>query len=68
MTAKQIIKRAEEIDEMLKRLQAKADKLAEEIAIYGDEVDYDDYIYRMQNLKYALEELANFDLEDSIPE
>ncbi len=67
MTRKQIIKRAGELDEMLKRLQNKADKLAEEIALYSDE-DYDDYIYRMQNLKNTLEELASFDLEDSIPE
>lgn len=68
MTRKQIIKRAKEINTMLRRLEAKAEKLAEEIAIYGEETDYDDYIYTMQNLKNTLEDLASFDLEDAIPE
>lgn len=64
MTRKQAIKRAYEIDTMLFRLRLKIDKLTEEMIIIEENEDFDDFSFRA--LRQTLEELRNFDLEDSI--
>ena len=63
-----LITRAERINEQLRKLQEKAQELANDCAIYGDEVDYDDYIYQLRELELRSDDLANFDFEDAIPE
>lgn len=66
MTEKQIIRKALTINKHLNNLRKECENLIEEIEIFGDEVDYDTYIYELRNLKYTLQDLADFDLEDSI--
>ena len=63
-----LVKRAEKISEELRKLQKKAEQLAEDCAEFGESVDYDQYIYNLQYLKETAEDLAAFDFEDSIPE
>lgn len=62
-----IIKEAEEINEQLRKLQKRAQGLADSCAAFQD-VDYDSYIYELAELQRTAEDLAAFDLEDSIPE
>lgn len=64
MTRKQAIKRAWEINNMLTKLKEKAEKLSDEIANIEDNEDYDDFSLR--SVRYTLDDLVNFDLEDSI--
>ena len=64
MTRKQAIKRAWEINNMLNKLKEKAEKLSDEIANIEDNEDYDDFSLR--SVRYNLDDLVNFDLEDSI--
>ena len=63
-----IVKEALKINEQLRKLQAKAQELAEACRDYGDNYDYDMYIHGLRNLELTTEDLSNFDLEDSIPE
>lgn len=63
-----IITEAEKINAQLRKLEQKAQDLAERIAEFGDAYDYDTYIYELRNLELTLQDLAAFDLEDSIPE
>lgn len=63
-----LIKKAEAINNELRRLQKKAEQLAQDCAEFGDLVDYDLYIYELQHLQETAEDLAAFDFEDSIPE
>ena len=62
-----LIKKAEAINSELRRLQKKAQELADSCAEFAD-VDYEMYIYELRNLKETAEDLAAFDFEDSIPE
>lgn len=68
MTEKQIIRKALTINKHLNNLRKECENLIEEIEIFGDEVDCDTYLYELRYLKYTLQDLADFDLEDSIPE
>ena len=61
MTRKQAIKRAEQIDNMLKNLQNKVDDLLTNMA-----KEYMDMYPHMTELMNTLEDLKSFDLEDSI--
>lgn len=61
MTRKQAIKRAEQIDKMLKNLQNKVDELLDNMT-----EGYMDMYPHMQQLMNTLEDLKSFDLEDSI--
>lgn len=63
-----IVRKAEKINEQLRKLEKKAEQLAYEITVYGEEYDYDNYIHILRQLKLTLEDLSNFDLEDSIPQ
>lgn len=64
MTRKQAINRAKQITVMLEKLQEKAEQLSDEIANIEDNQDYDDPSLR--DLRYTLDDLVNFDLEDSV--
>lgn len=64
MTRKQAIKRAYQIDDMLTTLKIKIDKLTEEMILIEENEDFDDFSFRA--LRQTLEDLRNFDLEDSI--
>ena len=68
MTEKQIIRKALTINKHLNNLRKECENLIEEIEIFGDEVDPDIYLYELRYLKHTLQDLADFDLEDSIPE
>ena len=61
MTRKQAIKRAEQIDNMLKNLQNKVDDLLTNMS-----KEYMDMYPHMTELMNTLEDLKSFDLEDSI--
>lgn len=61
MTRKTIIKRAEQIDDMLQKVKDKAQKLLETM----DE-DGTNYYPHFKELINTLESLVGFDLEDSI--
>lgn len=61
MTRKQAIKRAEQIDNMLKNLQNKVDNLLDQMAN-----EYMDVYPHLHELMNTLEDLKSFDLEDSI--
>lgn len=61
MTRKQAIKRAEQIDNMLKNLQNKVDDLLTNMS-----KEYMDMLPHMTELMNTLEDLKSFDLEDSI--
>ena len=63
-----IIQKAESINAKLRKLQEEAQALADACAIFGDQADYDTYIYNLAYLQQTAEDLAAFDLEDSIPE
>jgi len=64
MTRKQAIKRAYQINDILFSLRIKIDKLTEEMIIIEENEDFDDFSFRA--LRQTLEDLRNFDLEDSI--
>ena len=63
-----IIRKAEKLDAQLSQLREKAQELADSCRAFGDECDYDTYIYSLANLAQVAEDLAAFDLEDAIPE
>ena len=63
-----IVNEAKKINDQLRKLQQKAQELAEACREFGEEYDYDQYIYELRNLELTAEDLSNFDLEDSIPE
>jgi len=72
MTRKQIIRRAINLNKQLRALEDKARELAEAIEDYAfngdkDNYNYDNYVYELRELGLTLEDLAGFDLEDSIP-
>lgn len=62
-----IIKEAEKLAEQLEKLRKKAEDLAEHCRDFGAYCDYDTYIQELKNLADTAEDLAAFDLEDSIP-
>lgn len=62
-----IIKEAEQVNAQLLKLQQEAQQLADHCREFAD-CDYDAFIYELANLAQVAEDLANFDLEDSIPE
>ena len=72
MTPKQhfnkIVRKAETIQRHLFALQKEADALADMCKEHADDFDYDDWTYELNELNNVLEDLANFDLEDAIPE
>lgn len=61
MTKKQAIKRAEQLDKMLKNLQSKVGELVIHMS-----KEYMDMYPHMVDLFNTLQDLENFDLEDSI--
>ena len=61
MTKKQAIKRAEQIDNMLKNLQNKVDSLLDQMS-----AEYMDMYPHLNQLMNTLEDLKSFNLEDSI--
>ena len=61
MTKKQAIKRAEQIDKMLKNLQNKVGNLVIQMS-----KEYMDMFPHMVDLFNTLQDLESFDLEDSI--
>ena len=63
MTHKQLNRKAVSILRKLRALQQEAENLIEDIDQYSDGEEYD---YYFRNLKMTLDELASFDLEDSI--
>ena len=63
-----IIRKAEKLAAQLEQLQKKAQELAEMCQEFGECWDYDSYIYELAELERTADELANFDLVDSIPE
>lgn len=63
-----IVRKAEALNNQLRKLQEKATALIDEIQEHADEYDYEDYEYFLRNLEETLDDLYNFDLEDSIPE
>ena len=63
MTNAQLNRKAINLLRKLNRLQLEANELVEDIDNYASG---DDYNYYFRNLKFTLEELSNFDLEDSI--
>ena len=63
-----IINKAWSLNNELRKLQKKAEQLAQDCAEFGELVDYDLYIYELQHLQETAEDLAAFDLEDTIPE
>lgn len=63
-----IVKEAQKINEQLRKLQAKAQELAEACRDFGDNYDYGTYVFELANLEQTAEDLSNFDLEDSIPQ
>lgn len=72
MTAKQIKRRALNLNKKLRALEKEAEELAECIRDYAyngekDGNNYDLYIYYLRDLEIVLDDLASFDLEDHIP-
>lgn len=63
-TRKSVINRAWQINEMLENLRKKVNILIDEIADVEENEDFDDF--SLKSLRYALEDLSSFDLEDSI--
>ena len=63
-TRKSVISRAWEINGMLNNLRAKIEKLTDEIQQVEDSEDFDNFSLRA--MRQTLEDLAAFDLEDSI--
>lgn len=63
-----IIKQAWKINEQLNKLRERAQALVEECEKHREGFNYDDWEYDLNNLAQTLSDLANFDLEDSIPE
>ena len=61
MTRKQVIKRAEQLDDMFNKFKAKCKELVETI----NEEGYD-YNAKFYVLRSTLENIVDFDLEDSI--
>lgn len=79
MTAKQLNNKLINFDEKLKKLQREAQELADLVHFYGNEgedpshhkngaevINYSEYLYYFADVARVLEELAGFDLEDSI--
>lgn len=64
----QIVKKAMALDSQFDALKKKAEALQNEIADYGENYDYDDYIFNLRDLEITLDELINFDFIDHIPE
>ena len=62
-----IIKEAEQVNTQLRKLEQKAQQLADRIAEF-EERDSGVYFYGLKILESTLEDLAAFDLEDAIPE
>ena len=71
MKAKQhfnfIVRKALTINNHLDKLRDECKACIDAICEHADDYDYDDYIYELALLKQTLEDLASFDLEDSIP-
>jgi hypothetical protein len=63
-----IVSKAETIQRRLEELQAQALALIDECEEHRDNYDYDDYIYELSDLKYALEVLQGFDLREHTPD
>lgn len=63
-----IITKAEQIRQHLEKIARECEELAKMCREFGEDADYDTYIYNLQDLEHTAEELAAFDFEDSIPE
>ena len=63
-----IVANAWKINKQLEALRKKAESLIEECEKHREGFDYDDWEYYLNNLAQTLSDLANFDLEDSIPD
>lgn len=63
-----IIKKAWKINAKLNAIRKECEALIEQCQEHGDNFDGADYEYQLALLVETLENLANFDLEDSIPE
>lgn len=72
MTPKQhfnkIITKANTINRHLNAIREECKKLIDDILEHADDYDSADYEYELALLEETLGDLANFDLEDSIPE
>lgn len=72
MTSRQhfnkIINKALTLNRHLRELQKTANEIADMCKEHADDYDYDDWIYELNQLNNVLEDLAGFDLEDSIPD
>lgn len=58
LTEKNLMKKAERLAEKLKDLQEEARALVDDFETYRDEVDYDNYIYSLKEIKDELEEFG----------
>ena len=63
-----IITQAEKIRDQLRRLQKKAQELADNCAAFGDDCDAFVYELELAELRNTAEDLAAFDFEDAIPD
>lgn len=64
----QLINQAEKINEKLRKLAKDCDILARNCEDYADNYDLFTFEYSLAELRNRLDGLANFDLEDAIPE
>lgn len=71
MTAKQhykaIVKKANSLNNKLRKLQDEARELIVDCEVHRDSYDHDAYVFYLKNLADTAGDLANFDFEDSIP-
>lgn len=63
-----IVTKALQLNRQLRKLQEKANEIADMCKEHADDFDYSDWIYELNELNNVLEDLAGFDLEDAIPE
>ena len=64
----QLINQAEKINNKLLQLAKECDTLARDLEDFGDNFDGNMFDYELAELRNRLDDLANFDLEDAIPE
>ena len=63
-----IVRKAETLNKQLRALQQKAEEIADMCKEHADDYDLSDWEFELNELNNVLEDLANFDLEDAIPE
>lgn len=67
LTRDNLIRKAEKLREKIEALQKEAQALADEIARYGEEVDYDTYIYELHEIEIEADEFGYKTFLEGVP-